>query len=169
MPDAIPPRADGTKPAPSINLRPRPANRGRPAFPAVSVRKMTPGGADHDVGPTQHPKADIVVTVVRIDVVASRRARVVCFIVPRATAHHAGQVSGDPTKRRDSRKRNICASQRQYAREQRPTQKNRAPLRGASEQQTSDPVSSAPAFSYSMGDQHNTRKPRRSRRLTGLM
>ena len=38
-----------------------------------------------------------------------------------------------------------------------------------SEQQTSGSASGAPAFSYSMGDTHNTRKPILSIRLTGSL
>lgn len=82
-------------PAPSIQLRPRPANLGRPAFPSAPA---APFGADHDVGRTPHPKTERVVTVVRSVVVTSGGARKGILIVPGTTAHHPGQVSGNPTE-----------------------------------------------------------------------
>ena len=83
-------------PAPSIAARPRPANRGRPAFP-VSGRRAARLRDVHDVGTTTHPKADVVVTVVGRVVVAVGSATVVRIVVPGTAAQHTGQVSGRPT------------------------------------------------------------------------
>ena len=47
-----------------------PASSGKPWSTGNSVGAQAPFGEDHDVGPTQHPKTDIVVPVVRV-VVAS--------------------------------------------------------------------------------------------------
>ncbi len=83
-------------PAPSNRV---PASAGKPWSASISgsARSAVQEHA-YDVGRTQNPKPDIVVAVVRIVVVAGGRARVVCIIVPGATAHHPGHVSGNPTE-----------------------------------------------------------------------
>jgi hypothetical protein len=43
-----------------------------------------------------HPKPDIVVTVVRMVVVAESRTRVVLIVVPRAPAQHPRLIHGPP-------------------------------------------------------------------------
>lgn len=135
-------------PAPSIQLRPQPANRGRPAFSAAPA---APDGADPDVERTQHAKAEVVVAVVGIVVVAGGRARVGGLVVPRPTAHHPGHVSGNPTELHSAAE----------VWRQTPVVAKKAPLRGAArEQQASAAANSAPAPGYSMGNEHNTRKPR---------
>ncbi|SET52475.1 hypothetical protein SAMN05216326_13310 [Nitrosomonas marina] len=100
-------------------LRPRPASRNRLALPANE--------ADVDVGQTQHPKTDIVVTVVRMVVVAVRRAHVVRIIVPGTAAQHTILVSGNPTKRQNRSARSVC----RYYPQNKSKKLRAAPLRGA--------------------------------------
>ncbi len=69
-------------PAPSIRPPPHPANRDRRDLSATGALQV-------DVGHTQHTKTDIVVTVVRVVVVAVVRARVTPIVVPGAAAHNA--------------------------------------------------------------------------------
>jgi len=85
-------------PAPSIAARPRPANRGQPAFPVLGRRAARLRDV-HDVGTTTHPKANVVVTVVGRVVVALGSATVVRIVVPGPAAQHTGQVSGSPADR----------------------------------------------------------------------
>ena len=49
-----------------------------------------------DVGRTTQPKTNVVVTVVRIVVVAVRGVRVVLIVVPGAAAQHTRDVSREP-------------------------------------------------------------------------
>lgn len=109
-------------PAPSIAARPRPANRGRPAF-SVPGRQAARFRDVLDVGTTTNPKANIVVAVVGPVVVAVGRATVGRIVVPSAAAQHAGQVSGNPA--------GPCLPGQYARRHVRVQIKSCAPLRGA--------------------------------------
>src|SRR5205809_7157656 len=62
---------------------------------AAEIIELPPRTAD-----THHPKADVVVTVVGIVVVAVRRARVVLIVVPGSATQHPTDLPGSPTSPR---------------------------------------------------------------------
>lgn len=105
-------------------------------------------------------KPDVVVTVVGVVVVAVGRAAIPRIVVPRPAAQHAGHVSGSPAGR---------SLHVQHAPLQAipPRKNSRAAARRDSEQQTSSPVISSAAPSYSMGDEQHNRKPMPLRRRSG--
>jgi len=87
LPDASPPACGPGAPAPSGTSSPRPANRNRRDVPASEKAKA-------DVRRNHHTKADVVVTVVRMVVVAVVRAREALIVVPGAPAQNTRPSPG---------------------------------------------------------------------------
>jgi len=75
-------------PAPSNHPPPHPANRNQRDLPDCEGLK--------DVGRAHQPKTNVVVTIVRMVVIAKRRARVVMIVVPRPAAQHTRLDPGTP-------------------------------------------------------------------------
>ena len=67
------------------------------AFRSTATQRLM--DAALDVGDTHNTQANVVVAIVRIVVVAVRRARVVLIVVPGPAAQHAPDLSGYPASK----------------------------------------------------------------------
>ena len=83
---ATTPACGQDRPAPSINRSPRPSNRSRVGMPVA--KSSTLHCADHDVGTTTDPQADVVIGVVGIVVVAIGGTEIPGIVVPRTAPNH---------------------------------------------------------------------------------
>lgn len=102
----------GSQTASLLGMRPAPKTSGARTgqaraiqrFSAASLEAVTAGTGRHggepkvDVGRTHHPKTDVVVTVVRMVVVAVAGARVVLIVDPGAAAQHPRLGAGLPCR-----------------------------------------------------------------------